>query len=196
MTLIPITIPGVSASATFNGPQTFGTPQPIKATAALGMVFTGTWTSDTNSDNAAPTSVKFSVQSSANGSYTNNGSAVQAGLADDGYGDPFDPNAPTPSTSHTPTVRYRSSDPKTLSLTLTLSASATGTPGTRGGASASTTAGPFTIFIHAQPYKFRSSGYDLDETYYNKSVQDNTNAILALSYIWSSTDGIQLPSKV
>ncbi len=171
---IPQIVAGDGAGRQFGG----GTFPPIKANASMSVTITGTWTSDTNSDNTAPPSVLFSVQSSANGSYENNGSPAQAGQADDGLHDPFDPNAQMPGTSDTPTTEYKPSQSGSISVTLSLSGSGSGTPGLQGGGSAGTWVGPVTIAIHPQPYNFHQT-----------DVTDNQNGTLTFTYFWSSTDG-------
>lgn len=171
---IPQIVAGDGAGRQFGG----GTFPPIKANASMSVTVTGTWTSDTNSDNTAPSSVLFSVQSSANGSCQNNGNPEQAGQADDGLHDPFDPNAQLPGTSDTPKVEYQPSQSGSISVSLSLSGSASGTPGLQGGGGASAAAGPITIAVHAQPYDF-----------YQTSVTDNGDGSLTFTYGWSSTDG-------
>ncbi len=153
----------------------------------MSVTVTGTWTSDSNSDNTAPSSVLFSVQSSAIGNCQNNGNPEQAGLADDGLHDPFDPNAQSPGTSDTPKPEYKPSQSGSISITLPLSASGSGTPGLQGGGDASASVGPITIAIHAQPYNFRRT--------YFPNVTPQTSVIktageLQFQYKWSSTDGV------
>ena len=178
VSLNPITVFGPSASGWFSGPYSFGTPPSYSATATLTIVLTGTWTADTNSDNTPPPSLMFSVSSSATGYYANNGGPLQAGQANDGFGDPFDPKAQYPGTSDTLTARFKSLDPKTLSLTLTLTASATGGPGVKGGGGANASIGTVTLGIHAQPYN-----------YHQTSVTDDGKGTLTFIYFWSSTSG-------
>ncbi len=174
----PISIPQIVAGDGVG--RQFGTgPFPsITATASMTVTITGTWTADTNSDNTAPPSVLFSVQSSANGNCQNNGNPVQAGKADDGLHDPFDPNAQLPGTSDTPKVEYQASQSGSISISLSLSGSASGTPGTSGGGSAGASVGPVTIAVHAQPYN-----------YHKTSQTDNRDGTISFTYDWLSTTG-------
>ncbi len=194
VSLNPITVIGPSASGWFSGSYSFGTPPSYSATATLTIVLTGTWTADTNSDNTPPPSLMFSVSSSATGYYANNGGPLQAGQANDGFGDPFDPKAQYPGTSDTLTARFKSLDPKTLSLTLTLTASATGGPGAKGGGGANASIGTVTLAIHAQPYHWRDAGYNPSITLSSPDTTpggyaDYTGYRLIFRYKWSSTDG-------
>ncbi len=82
----------------------------------------------------------------------------------------------------------------TLTRTFSVSINCTNgtTNGTNGTLYAAVNLDNYTVSIHAQPYNFRSSGYTKpDSTHANKISQDNANAILALSYVWDSTDGIK-----
>lgn len=176
---------------------------PVSVSAVLSVDVTMTWTPDTSlPSDPSPDKIVVSEQSTAQASSATDSGAqggthkTMAGMAKDGLGDPTD--ATGTSTGHH-YVPYAVSGGK-VSLTLALSASAGASPppgGTNpdgtsylpGSCSAGASVGDVTISIHAQPYNFRSSGYDMNGTHYNQSVEDNTNAILSLSYIWSSTDG-------
>ena len=178
VSLNPITVIGPSASSWFSGPYSFGTPPTYSATATLTIVLTGTWTADTNSDNTPPPTLMFGVSSSADGYSATNGGPLQAGQANDGFGDPFDPKAQYPGTSDTQAARFKSLDPKTLSLTLTLTASATGGTGARGGGGVNASIGTVTLGIHAQPYNFHKI-----------SQTDNHDGTISFVYDWLSTTG-------
>ncbi len=170
----------------------YSVPGTVSASANLTVTLTGTWTPDTNSDNTPPPGVLFAEIFSAQGIFSNGDSLTQAGQANDGFGDPQVPFGSLIGTSSTNGTKYVPSSGGSITATLTLSASATGTqPAHVGGGGASASVGPASISIHAQPYNFRSTSFtDANGVFHPAVVIDNPDAILALSYRWSSTDGV------
>jgi len=195
-----VTIPSLS-----NGQSANAGGGTATASANLSVTITGTWQADTSlpSDPAPPkvlvyeSSTAFANDTTSDAS--GNPTPAVPGTADDGLGqsDPVDPSIQPVGTVHG--TKYDPKSGGTFTVTLSLQSKAIGTVGPSGtnpnGLSFIGTGtcqvgvGPVTISIHAQPYNFRSSGYDMNGVHYNKSVQDNPDATLALSYIWSSTDG-------
>jgi len=163
------------------GPSFGWPPDTVTASANLQVTVTGTWTSDSNSDNTAPPGVWLSESSTASATCTNAG-VMQAGSADDGWGDPVAQSGSQMGTS-APAFgqQYVKQPGGSFTASLTLSASASGTQGMyQGSGGASASVGPITIAIHAQPYNFhRVPG---------QSVLGNDGTI-GWTYGYSSTDG-------
>lgn len=161
------------------GPCFSGTPGTTTAKANLQVTVTGTWTSDTNSDNTAPPGVWLSESSTAYATCTNAG-VNQPGSADDGLGDPVAQSGSQMGISAPPSgQKYVPQSAGSFTVNLTLSASASGTQGMfQGAGSASVCVGPITIAIHAQPYNFHKT-----------SATDNGDGTLTFTYGWSSTSG-------
>ena len=190
-----VTIPGISSGDGI-GP-TFGgvVPNTISATANLTIKVAAVWTPDSNSDNTTPPNVILSETSTARGDQSSAGGPVQAGMADDGFGDPLGPGGYPVGTSTTAGAKYVSKSGGTVTATLTLSASGKGTTSFYvGGASAGASVGPITIAIHAQPYNWHDAGYNPSIIASSPDTTpggyaDYTNYQLIFRYKWSSTDG-------
>lgn len=161
-----------------------------------------TWTPDGGEDDTAPPSVWLCESASAEWNYEASGSA------DDGFGDAAVPlpsgspggisftatsNPPGPLVPQPPPhwKKYTVSGGSVTLPTRTLSAESDFTP---------TQARPYgdncyafvdgyTVTVHPQPYNFRSGGYTDANGTHVAVAQNNPNATLALSYLWSSTDG-------
>ncbi len=175
-----VTIGNIAAGADI-GPSFSYPPYAITASANLQVTVTGTWTSDTNSDNTPPPGVWLSESSTARATCTNAG-VRQAGSADDGWGDAVAQSGSQIGTSAPPSgQKYVKQSGGSFKANLTLSASASGTQGMfQGDGEASASVGPITIAIHAQPYNFHQVR--------SPSV-DNTSGSLHFYWGWSSTDG-------
>ncbi len=173
-----VTINSIGAGGS-NGPCFGGTPFTITAKANLQVTVTGTWKSDTNSDNTAPPGVWLSESSTAYAT-CENGGPRQAASADDGLGDPVAQSGAQMGISAPPSgPKYVPQSAGSFTVPLKLSASASGTQGMyQGGGAASVCVGPITIAIHAQPYNFHKI-----------SGTDNGNGSLTFTYGWSSTSG-------
>ena len=168
-----------------------GTSYGLIASSNLTVTVTGTWTSDTKSDNTPPPGIWFSVSSYANASESSNGGPVTGGAADDGFQDGAPAGSDIGTSATPPATKFVPQTGGTATYTLKLSASATGTANTTGGGSAGTTLGPVTVSVHAQPYNFRLGPFS-DPTSgksYPTGIADDGKGQLYYHYIWESTDG-------
>jgi len=173
------------------GPSFGWPPDTVTASANLQVTVTGTWTSDSNSDNTAPPGVWLSESSTASATCTNAG-VMQAGSADDGWGDPVAQSGSQMGTSAPPSgQKYVKQSGGSFTASLTLSASASGKQGMyQGGYGASVSLGPITIAVHAQPYGWYDAGWDEPNgTHHVGGHSDNSTGELGFNYGWKSTDG-------
>ncbi len=192
-----VSIPMIGAGWS-GGPCFGGLPGTITAKANLQVTVTGTWTPDIMAyDNTPPPGVWLQESSTACANDNSGGGPIQAGQANDGWGD-----APTTSTlpGYSPIgtsappngVKYVQQSGGSFTVSLSLSASASGTQSMYvGGYGAGASVGPITIKVHAQPYNFRLSSWtDGANNLEPPIVADNTTGTLYFHYSFSSTDGI------
>ena len=180
-----------------------GSDYSTSSSTTISVTVTATWKSDPNlSSDPAPPEVWLCESSSAKWTYQPSGSA------DDGFGDAAVPlaNGSPGGTSFTATSnppslvpqppphwkKYTVSGSSVTLPTRTLKAESdfVPTPTRSYGDNCYAFVNGYNVTVHPQPYNFRSGGYtDVNGTQHIAVAQNNPNATLALSYLWSSTDG-------
>jgi len=183
-----------SLGGSFGGGSDYATSD----AATISVTVTATWTHATGQDNTsdpAPPSVWLCESAEANWSDGSGGSAndglgeSKAAATSSGRAASSDAPASTPP-AHWTKCAVSSGVATLPQRTLTAEGDFPTTTSRPYGDFCTAHIASYNVTVHATPYNFRSSGYTaLDGSHVNKVVQDNANAILALSYVWDSTDG-------
>lgn len=198
------TPPGSQIGQFSSGKFGNGSDYSTSSSTTVTVTVTATWTPDGGEDDTPPPEVWLCESASAEWMYESSGSA------DDGFGDAAVSNSdgslggtsftatsnpPPPPYVPAPPPHWKKWPVSGNSVTLptrTLKAESdfVPTPTRSYGDNCYAFVNGYNVTVHPQPYNFRSGGYtDVNGTQHIAVAQNNPNATLALSYLWSSTDG-------